>query len=132
MGEGWRVGVVQTPPAWSGGEVLGASEGVRRVLLGSSSSPKLSLRAHANEIARGPLKRPLKTRRRPQTLNQASRRRGVRRGAMGGRAGLRLGRGRRRTSSRGKKSTLLVETAPDTCRRVGGESGGLQSHSVRS
>ena len=68
MGEGWRVGVVQTPPAWSGGEVLGASEGVRRVLLGSSSSPKLSLRAHANEIARGPLKRPLKTRRRPQTL----------------------------------------------------------------
>ena len=33
MGEGWRLGVVQTPPAWSGGGVLGASEGVRRVLL---------------------------------------------------------------------------------------------------
>ena len=48
MGEGWRVGVVQTPPAWSGGGVLGASEGVRRVLLGSSSGQKWCLRAHAN------------------------------------------------------------------------------------
>ena len=39
MGEGWRLGVVQTPPAWSGGGVLGASEGVRRVLLGSKMVP---------------------------------------------------------------------------------------------
>ena len=39
MGEGCRVYVVQTPPAWSGGGVLGASEGVRRVLLGSKMVP---------------------------------------------------------------------------------------------
>ena len=121
MGEGWRLGVVQTPPAWSGGGVLGASEGVRRVLLEPKIVPartrELDRARAAKKAAKNAAAAADAGSSEPPPWRSA--------GGDGGASGLRLGRGGGRTSLRGSESTLFAEAAPGTCRGVRGESGGL-------
>ena len=108
---------------WGGPRrVGGGAAGPPRVLL----EPKIvPARTRELDRARAAKKAAKNARRRPQTLAQASRRRGGRRGAMGGRAGLRLGRGGGRTSLRGKESTVSSKRRLTDAGGVRGERGGL-------